>query len=152
MQFKEQQLELYMEQLTGSKLGKEYIKAVYCHPAYLASMQITWLKCWTGWITSWNQDFKEKYQQPQRGRWYHPSGRKQRETKEPLDEGERGEWKSWLKTQHAGAVLRWQRNRTGRPLSPIGLVSSVVIDIFPENLDSSFCFMQPVILHDVLCI
>ena len=35
MQEKEQQLELHMEQQTGSKLGKEYIKAVYCHPAYL---------------------------------------------------------------------------------------------------------------------
>ena len=31
--------ELYMEQQTGSKLGKEYVKAVYCHPAYLTSMQ-----------------------------------------------------------------------------------------------------------------
>ena len=39
MQDKEQQLKLYMEQQTGSKLGKEYIKAVYCHPAYLTSMQ-----------------------------------------------------------------------------------------------------------------
>ena len=35
MQVRKQQLELYMEQQTGSKLGKEYIKAVYCHPAYL---------------------------------------------------------------------------------------------------------------------
>ena len=35
MQVKEQRLELAMEQQTGSKLGKEYIKAVYCHPAYL---------------------------------------------------------------------------------------------------------------------
>ena len=39
MQVKKQQLELDMEQRTGSKLGKEYIKAVYCHPAYLTSMQ-----------------------------------------------------------------------------------------------------------------
>ena len=36
-----QQLELDMEQQTGSKLGKEYGKAVYCHPAYLTSMQST---------------------------------------------------------------------------------------------------------------
>ena len=35
MQFKKQQLGPDMEQQTGSKLGKEYIKAVYCHPAYL---------------------------------------------------------------------------------------------------------------------
>ena len=39
MQVKKQQLELDMEQWTGSKLGKEYIKAVYCQPAYLTYMQ-----------------------------------------------------------------------------------------------------------------
>ena len=41
MQVWKQQLELDMEQQTSSKLGKEYIKAVYCHPAYLTSMQST---------------------------------------------------------------------------------------------------------------
>ena len=41
MQVNKQQLELDMEQQTGSKLGKEYIKAVYCHPAYLTYMQST---------------------------------------------------------------------------------------------------------------
>ena len=41
MQVKKQQLELDMEQWTGSKLGKEYVKAVYCHPAYLTYMQST---------------------------------------------------------------------------------------------------------------
>ena len=41
MQVKKQQLELDMEQQTDSKLGKEYIKAVYCHPAYLTHMRIT---------------------------------------------------------------------------------------------------------------
>ena len=41
MQVKKQQLELDMEQQTGSKLGKEYAKAVYCHPAYLTYMQST---------------------------------------------------------------------------------------------------------------
>ena len=39
MQVKKQQLELDMEQQTGSKLGKEYVKAVYCHPAYLTYMK-----------------------------------------------------------------------------------------------------------------
>ena len=38
MQVKKQQLELDMEQQTGSKLGREYVKAVYCHPAYLTYM------------------------------------------------------------------------------------------------------------------
>ena len=41
MQVRKQQLELDMEQQTGSKSGKEYIKAVYCHPAYLTYMQST---------------------------------------------------------------------------------------------------------------
>ena len=39
MQVRKQQLEPDMEQQTGSKLGKEYLKAVYCHPAYLTYMQ-----------------------------------------------------------------------------------------------------------------
>ena len=39
MQVKKQQLELDMEQQTGSKLGKECVKAVYCYPAYLTYMQ-----------------------------------------------------------------------------------------------------------------
>ena len=39
MQVKKQQLEPVMEQWTGSRLGKEYVKAVYCHPAYLSYMQ-----------------------------------------------------------------------------------------------------------------
>ena len=41
MQVKKQQLELDMEQYTRFKLGKEYVKTVYCHPAYLTSMQST---------------------------------------------------------------------------------------------------------------
>ena len=41
MQVRKQQLELDMEQQTGSKSGKEYVKAVYCHPAYLTSLQNT---------------------------------------------------------------------------------------------------------------
>ena len=41
IQVKKQQLEPDMKQWTGSKLGKEYVKAVYCHPAYLIYMQST---------------------------------------------------------------------------------------------------------------
>ena len=44
MQVKKQQLELDMKQQTGSKLGKEFFKAVYCHPAYLTYMQSTSLE------------------------------------------------------------------------------------------------------------
>ena len=56
MQVKKQQLELDVEQLTDSKLGNEYVKAVYCHPAYLTSMQSTLCESWAGIIPNWNQD------------------------------------------------------------------------------------------------
>ena len=54
-----------MEQETCSQLGKEYIKAVHCHPAYLTYLQSISCKM-PGWMTeSWNQGCWEKYQQPQ---------------------------------------------------------------------------------------
>ena len=49
MQVKKQQLELGMEQWTGSKLGKKFIKALYCHPAYLTYMQNILCKM-PGWM------------------------------------------------------------------------------------------------------
>ena len=49
MQVKKQQLELDMEQQTGSKLGKQYIKAIYCHLAYLTYIQSTSCKM-PGWM------------------------------------------------------------------------------------------------------
>ena len=49
MQVRKQQLELDMAQQTGSKSGKGYVKAVYCHPAYLTSMQSTSCKM-SGWM------------------------------------------------------------------------------------------------------
>ena len=101
MQVRKQHLELDMEQQTGSKQEMEYVKTVYCHPAYLTSMQSTSWECWAGRSTSWNQDCREKYQSPQICRCHHPYGRKGRRTKEPLDEDERGEWKCWLKTHHS---------------------------------------------------
>ena len=48
MQVKKQQLEPDMEQQTGSKSGKEYVKVIYCHPAYLTYMQSTSCKT-PGW-------------------------------------------------------------------------------------------------------
>jgi len=48
---------------------------------------------------------REKYQQPQICRWQHSHGRKWRESKEPLDESERGEWKDWFKTQNSNTKI-----------------------------------------------
>ena len=62
MQIKNQQLELDMEQQTGSKLRKEYVKAVYCHSAYLTYMQNTSYKM-LGWIKhKLESSLLEKYQ------------------------------------------------------------------------------------------
>ena len=61
-QVKKQQLEPDMEPWTGSKLGKYYVEAVYCHPAYLTYMQSTLCEM-PGWMKhSWNQNFQEEYQ------------------------------------------------------------------------------------------
>ena len=76
------------EQQTRSKLGKEYNKAVYCHPVCLTSIQSTSCEM-PGWMThNLNHDCQEKYQQPQICGWHHSNGRKGRETKGPLYEGE----------------------------------------------------------------
>ena len=89
MQIKKQQLELDMEQQT-SKLGKEYIKAVYCHPAYLTFMQNTscdmpdWMKHKLEPRLPGEISITSNMQMAP------PYGRKQR-TKEPLDKSERGE-------------------------------------------------------------
>ena len=62
MQVRKQQLELDMEQQTGSKSGKEHVKAVYCHLTYLTYIQSTSCEM-LGWMKhSWNQDCWERYQ------------------------------------------------------------------------------------------
>ena len=100
MQARKQQLEPDMEKWPGSNLGKVYIKAVCHHPLYLTYMQSTSCKM-LGWKTHKPESrLLGEIQQPQICTWYHSKGRKRRGTKEALGEGEWGEWKSWLKTQH----------------------------------------------------
>ena len=81
--------------------GREYVKAVYCHPAYLIHMQsISWEML--GWMKHklWSR-LPGEISITSICRCNHLYGRKWRRTKEPLDERERGEWKTWLKTQHS---------------------------------------------------
>ena len=100
MQVRKQQLELDMEQQTGSKLGKEYVKAVYCHPAYLTYMQ----------STSWQMLGWRKYKLESRlpgeinNLRYADDTTLMAESEEELKillMKVRGEWKSWLKAQHS---------------------------------------------------
>ena len=84
MQVKKQQLELDMEQQIGFKLGKEYIKAVYCHPAYLTYMQNTSCEM-PGWM-------KHKLESRLLGEISITSDvQKAKRTKESVDESERRE-------------------------------------------------------------
>ena len=99
MQVKKQQLELDMEQQTGSKCGKEYVKPVYCHSAYLTYVQSTSCEM-PGWmkhklesrlpgeisITSDTQVTRPLWQKAKR-----------KGTEEPHDESERGSEKVGLK-------------------------------------------------------
>ena len=62
MQVKKQQLELGMEQQTGSKLEKEYVKAVYYHSAYVTYMQSTSCEMRDWMKNKLNKDCREKYQ------------------------------------------------------------------------------------------
>ena len=102
MQVKKQWLEPDMEQQAGLKLEKEYVKAIYYHPAYLTYMYNTSHEM-LGWM-------KHKLESRLLGEIsttsnmqmiYFNLGSKWRGTKEVIDEGERGEWKIWLKTQHS---------------------------------------------------
>ena len=86
-----QQLEVDMEQQTGSKQGKEYVKAVYCHPAYMQS---------TSWeMLDWMRHKMESrlpgemsvasYTQMTPSLW------------QKVTKNSRGEWGNWLKTEHS---------------------------------------------------
>ena len=79
-----------MKQQTGSKLGKEDIKAVYCHPACLASIQSTSWKM-SDWMNhKLGSRLPGEIATTSDIQMIPPNGRKQRETKESLDEGEKG--------------------------------------------------------------
>ena len=100
MQVRKQQLKLDMEKQTGSKLEKEYVKAVYCHPAYLTSMQST------SWETlSW---MKHKVESRLPGEisitWYADDSTLMAESEElkSLLKVKEESGKSWLKAQHSG--------------------------------------------------
>ena len=92
MQVKKQQLELDMEQQTGSKLGKEYVKAVYCHPGILTYMQSTLCK-----MPSWmNHKLESKLLRNINNLRYADDTTLMAESEEELKS-----LKSWLKGKHS---------------------------------------------------
>ena len=101
MQVKKQQLEPDMEHGDGSKLGKEYVKAVYCHPAYLIYMQST-SRGMPGWM---NHKLESRLPGEISITWYADDTTLMAETEEELkslfmkvkEESEKG----WLEIQHS---------------------------------------------------
>ena len=118
MQVKKQQLELDMEQQTGSKLEKEYVKVVYCQLAYLPSIQST------SWEMSGCMKHKLESKLPEEisitsdMQVTHPYGRKGRRTKEPRNESEEESEKVGLKLNiqktgilASGPITSWQMGK-----------------------------------------
>ena len=132
MQVRTQQLELDMEEQTSSKLGHKSIKAVYYHLVYLSYTQSTSCKMWAWMKHKLESRLLGEISITSNTQMTPPSGRKWRGTKEPLDESERGKWKSWLKTQHSKnedhgiwshdfMVNRWRNNGNSDRLNFGGL-------------------------------
>ena len=151
MQVKKQQLEPDMEKWTGSESGNHCFKTVYCHPAYLTSMQST------SWETlGWRKHELESGLQGEisitSDMHIAPSyGRKWRATEEPLDESEGGEWKSLLKTQqsknedhsvqsHHFMANRWGNNENSDRLYSWAQKSLQMVTAAMKLKDT--CFLQ----------
>ena len=111
MQVRKQQLELDMEQQTGSKSGKEYVKVVYCHPAYLTYMQSTSCEM-PGWM-------KHKLESRLLGEISITSDMQMNDTtlmtesEEPLDESEKADLKVNIQRVKmvSGPITSWQIDR-----------------------------------------
>ena len=99
MPVKKQKLKPDVEQQTGSKLGKEYVKAVYCHPAYF-NLYAKY-NMWNARLDEAQAGIKIAGENIDKLRYTDDTTlniRKWRGTEEHFDESKRGEWKSWLKT------------------------------------------------------
>ena len=116
MQSKKQQLELGMDQWTGSKLGKKYVKAVYCHPAYWTNMQNISSEMQAGWITSWIKIAGRNINNLRYADDITLMAESEEELKTFLMKMKEEHEKDWLKTQHSekykimasGPITSWQ--------------------------------------------
>ena len=102
MQVKKQQLEMDMEQQTGSKLGREYVKAVYYHPAYLTYMQSTSCEM-PGWMKH-KLESKIAGENINNFRYANDTtltAESEEELKSLLMKVKEESGKTWLKTQHS---------------------------------------------------
>ena len=108
MQVNKQQLDSDMEQQIGSKLGKEYVKAVYCHPTYLTYMQLFNLYAeyimWNAWLDEAQAGIQIAGRNINNLSYADDTSlmaESKEELKSLLVKVKGGEWKSRLKTQHS---------------------------------------------------
>ena len=128
-----------MEKQTGSKLGKEYVKAVYCHPVY--NLYAEYIMQNAGLDES-QAEIKISRRNISNFRYADDTtlmAKNEEKLKTPLDEGEWGEWKVWLKTQHS-------KNED------YGICSYHFMEIDIENVEtvSDFIFMGSSINADMV--
>ena len=104
-----------MEEQTSSKLGNDYVKAVYCHPPYLIYMQSTSCEMPHSLNHKLESRLPGEISTTSDMQMIPHSWQTMKKMKESLDKSERGEWKSWLKTQHSktkitasGPITLWQ--------------------------------------------
>ena len=134
MQVKKQQLELDVEQQTGSKLGKEYVQAVYCHPIYLTSMQIPWVGK-ISWKRKWQPipallPGKCYGQRSLVG--YSPWGRKESDTTERLN---------WTETDRCVSETVTCMKSTGAAITP-GILEGWVTLAFTLTIQAASSFQR----------
>ena len=106
MRIKNKKSQPCMEQLTGSRLRKDYDRTVCRHRVCLTyTLSTSWEIL--GWMSyKLESRFLGEISATQLCRQYHSNGRKWRGIKETIDKGERREWKSWIKIQHSYIWLR----------------------------------------------
>ena len=139
MQVKKQQLELDMEKQTGSKSEKEYVKVVYCHPAYLTYMWSTWWEM-PGWMKhKLESRFPGEISVNSDTQMTPPSSQKVKK-KEHLDVSERGEWKVGLKLKIQKTKIMASSPITSWKID--GETMETVKDYFGGLQDHCRCWLQ----------
>ena len=141
MQVKKQQNWTWNNRLV-IKLGNEYVKAVYCNPVYLTSMQSTSCEM-LGWMNlKLNQDCWEKYQQPQICRWHYPLLQKVKKNK-------RASWWRWKRRVKKLAYNSTLKKKTRIMVS--GHITSWQIDGETMDIVRDLIFFSSKITEDGNC-
>ena len=121
------------------KIGKKYVKVVYCTLLIYLMCRVHHVKCQAGWVTSWNQDWLKKQQQSQICKWYHWNSRKQRQTSLLMKVKE--------KREKTGLKLNIQKTK----IKASGPITSWELDGEKMEMVADFIFLGSQITVDADC-